>query len=430
MPYRLCVLLCLALFALPGVPRAQPQEPPVDVRVSPLVLAVNKTAHAVVNIACLVRVSDKKGQEGEAEERLGTGVLVDTDKGLVLTNAHVVQGATSIRVRLRSGRTLAAKQLGADPDFDIALLQLAVHDGLPEAAIFSRETPLLGETVVAIGNPFGFSHSVSMGLVSAMRRAVRSGERMLLTDLIQTDAAINPGNSGGPLVNMRGEIIGITTAMNAYAQGISFAIPAAKVLQVQQAILQSRDMPVAWLGLARARGLDVGNARKFGMTDTQGLLITALAQGGPAERSGLLVNDVITAIAELPVADKRDYLDLMQNVAPGEMLAVNFWRKGYEGFTQVEAAPFDLPSIANLIWVRLGLKLGDTEAQARVSDIASKSPAARTGLQKGDTIVHLAGLRVGVKQEFYVAFRNRMFTEQMAIEWLRDGKRMRKVIQL
>ncbi len=430
MLYRLCVLLLFTVFAVPCALRAQAQDTAADIRISPLVLAVNKTAPAVVNIACLVRTTDKKGQEGGAEERLGTGVLVDNDKGLVLTNAHVVQDAATIRVRLHNGRTIAAKQLGADPDFDIALLQLAVHDALPANAAFSREAPLLGETVVAIGNPFGFSHSVSMGLVSAMRRAVRSGERMLLTDLIQTDAAINPGNSGGPLVNMRGEIIGITTAMNAYAQGISFAIPAAKVLQVQQAILQSRDMPVAWLGLAGARGLDVGSARKFGMIDTQGLLITALAQGGPAERSGLLVNDVITAIAELPVADKRDYFDFMQNVAPGETLAVNFWRKGYEGFTQIEAEAFDLPSIAHLIWVRLGLKLGDTEDQARVSDIAPKSPSARTGLQKGDTIVHLAGLRVGVKQEFYVAFRNRMFTEQMAIEWLRNGKRMRKVIQL
>jgi S1-C subfamily serine protease len=406
----------------------QPSEqvaPQYDARLTPLVLAVRKAVPTVVNIYCQVESVSARNNQKEYEERVGTGVLVDSKSGIVLTNAHVIAQSQDIKVRLQDGRTLSARLIGADHDFDIAIIELRDAGVLPDAATFSTDAPLLGESVVAIGNPFGFSNTVTSGVVSALGRAVRSEKKTLLTDLIQTDATINPGNSGGPLLNMRGEIIGITTAMEIQAHGISFAIPAAKVMQVYASLAHTENMPVAWLGLTGARDIDGETARKLGLEQPEGILITEIAADSPAEKAGLKSGDVITAIADEPIIDKRDYLDMLQNIVPGETVFINIWREDAAGFVTVRANAFDLPTTATQVWVRWGMKVSDVDGLATVTELSPGGPTAKSGMRVGDIIENAAGLPVETSHNFLEAARKRLLSEAITFQVVRGGKQLR-----
>lgn len=436
MKNKLLGCLAICIFCLPSELYAASLAESGASRISPAVLAVQNAAPSVVNISCLLRASTHSGKKKnvplEGQESLGSGVFVSTDERHILTNAHVVEDAYAITIRLQDGRVLEAKLLGADPDFDLALLTVAASDKLPPAAQFSKTPPILGESVVAIGNPYGFSHSVSLGVISALHRSVRSGEHTLLTDLIQTDAAINPGNSGGPLINMQGDIAGITTAVNSEGQGISFAIPSSKAQQVYLALAQTRPMPYAWIGLASARDIDAITVHQLGLNMPSGLIVTALSPEGPAAKAGLRERDVILSLADYPVEDKRDYLDLMQNITPGELVTISFWREGKTESIEILAAPFDQETAHSLIWQLWGLKIKHEAAlqQIVVQNVRKDSPAAKAGLKNNDIIKRIAGLRTANIQELLGAFRSRQFSEQLPIEFLRQKTRMRANLSL
>ncbi len=247
----------------------------------------------------------------EASTSLGSGVIVRAD-GTILTNYHVIEAADAIEVRLRDGRRAAAKLVGADPESDLAVLKIGLPD-LPAIAFDPDPSVRVGDVVLAIGNPFGVGQTTTQGIVSAVGR-----NRLGLNtyeDFIQTDAAINPGNSGGALIDTRGELVGINTAI--YSEtggslGIGFAIPAATAHHILDEILAYGRVRRGWLGL-EPQDITPDLARAFGLKDTRGAIVARILPGGPAARAGVRVGDVIRSLDGQPV---EDAYDLVNRLAP------------------------------------------------------------------------------------------------------------------
>ena len=247
----------------------------------------------------------------EASTSLGSGVIVRAD-GAILTNYHVIEAADAIEVRLRDGRRAAAKLVGADPESDLAVLKIDLPD-LPAIAFDPDPSVRVGDVVLAIGNPFGVGQTTTQGIVSAVGR-----NRLGLNtyeDFIQTDAAINPGNSGGALIDTRGELVGINTAI--YSEtggslGIGFAIPAAAAHHILDEILADGRVRGGWLGLV-PQDITPDLARAFGLKDTRGAIVARILPGGPAARAGVRVGDVIRSLDGQPV---EDAYDLVNRLAP------------------------------------------------------------------------------------------------------------------
>jgi S1-C subfamily serine protease len=246
----------------------------------------------------------------------GSGVIVTPD-GYVLTNSHVVHGAGQLAATLTDGRRLGAVLVGEDPSTDLALIRLS-DAGLPTAALGRSATLRVGQLVVAIGNPLGFQSTVSAGVVSALGRSFRSQTGRLIENVIQTDVALNPGNSGGPLVDSRGRVVGINTAIIAMAQGLSFAIPIDTAKWVIGEVLAQGRVRRAWLGIvAQTRPLDRSLARRLGLVQPETVEVASLEPGGPAALAGLREGDLVVALAGRPVATVDDLHRLLAEAAIG-----------------------------------------------------------------------------------------------------------------
>lgn len=253
---------------------------------------VEKVGKAVVSI--------ESEEPSPGSQNAGSGIIFDGKRGLIVTNYHVTEGARNLTVILKDGRRFKAKILGSEPHVDIAVLQIPAND-LPEAKFGSSEELKEGAWVIAIGNPFGFSNSVTVGVVSAKGRSLRD-EGILLDDLIQTDAAINPGNSGGALVNSRGEVVGINVAMRPGAQGIAFAIPIETVKDVVEQLLQHKEVRLPMLGVLYEM-LPEDEKKRMGVPSERALIIREVTSGLPAEKAGVRVGDVIVALNDKPIRD-------------------------------------------------------------------------------------------------------------------------------
>ncbi|MEM7543798.1 MAG: DegQ family serine endoprotease [Pseudomonadota bacterium] len=260
-------------------------------------------------------------------QSLGSGVIVDAKRGLVLTNNHVIANADQITVKLRDGRTLSAELVGTDPDTDIGVVKIP-PEGLTALPLADSDELRVGDFVVAIGNPFGLGQTVTSGIVSAL---ARSGLGIAgYEDLIQTDASINPGNSGGALVNLRGELVGINTAI--YSQsggniGIGFAIPANMAKQIMEQLVEFGEVRRGFLG-AELQDLDPDLAEAFGLTKTQGAVLVNVLPDTPAAKAGLKAGDVVTAIEGKAVRSASD-LRTQVGLAPiGKKLEVEYIRDG------------------------------------------------------------------------------------------------------
>jgi S1-C subfamily serine protease len=242
--------------------------------------------------------------------------FVFTPDGLILTNSHVVGGAASVRIALLDGRRLQADVIGDDPDTDLAVLRVSAHD-LEVAPLGDSSTLLPGQLVIAIGNPFGFQHTVTAGVVSALGRGLRARTGRLMEHLIQTDAALNPGNSGGPLVSSRGVVVGVNTAIIRGGQGIAFAVPINTARVVITALLRDGRVRRAVLGVS-AQTADIPRrvVHDHALPCGRGVLVTEVQKGSPADTAGLTPGDMLIDLGGTPV----DSIDTLHRELTGNLI--------------------------------------------------------------------------------------------------------------
>jgi S1-C subfamily serine protease len=286
---------------MPG-PEALPPPTPVPDEIA----ALDAYSQTVIRVAEQLSPAVVHLQAGEGRRRgSGSGVLITPD-GFLLTNAHVVGGFQRVRLRLHDGRDLPGRVVGADPWTDLAVVQ-AEAAKLPHAALGDSTKLRVGQLVVAIGSPYGFESTVTAGVISALGRSLRSITGHLVDNVIQTDAALNPGNSGGPLVDSRGLVVGVNTAIIAPAQGICFAIPSTMAQHIVTQILTHGRVRRGYLGLhARPMPLPRDRQRRFGLAHATGVEVINVEEDSPADQAGLEEGDVIVALGEQAIATVDD----------------------------------------------------------------------------------------------------------------------------
>ncbi|MDR5709389.1 MAG: trypsin-like peptidase domain-containing protein [Armatimonadota bacterium] len=309
------------------------EEEVLDAYSRAVVRAVERVGPAVVSVG-LVR------RRGMAEVRgIGSGVILTPD-GYVLTNSHVVRGADRIEVRLVDGREFTARTVGEDPHTDLAVLRVP-ESGLPAAVLGDSSKLRVGQLVVAIGNPLGFSATVTAGVVSALGRTLRSETGRLIENVIQTDAALNPGNSGGPLVDARGEVVGINTAVIAGSQGLCFAIPVNTAKWVVAQLIRYGRVRRAYLGIvASTVPVNRGLAVRHRLGASTAVRVLEVQPGSAAERAGLRPGDLLVALQGRPVRSLDDLQAVLGQHPPGVPLAVHGIRNGQR--FELEAVPGEL----------------------------------------------------------------------------------------
>ena len=282
---------------------------------------------------------DDTGRQTPDYNNVGSGVIVSSS-GLMLTNNHVVAGADDIQVTLLDGRSTSATVLGTDPDTDLAVLQISL-DKVPVIELGDSNALFVGDTLLAIGNPFGVGQTVTSGIVSALGRShlgINTFE-----NFIQTDAAINPGNSGGALVNTQGQLVGINTAIysrSGGSMGIGFAIPISVANSVLKSIVKNGRVTRGWIGI-EPQTLNAELAASFGLAQTAGVLVAGVLQRGPAAAAGVRPGDVIVAVNAQAVTSIADLLAQVSALPPGEPATLGVWRNGVS--TELAISPEERP---------------------------------------------------------------------------------------
>lgn len=346
-------------------------------------------------------------------QSLGSGVIVDAKKGYVLTNNHVIERADEIAVGLKDGRSLEATLIGTDPDTDLAVIQVPAED-LTALPLADTDQLQVGDFVVAVGNPFGLGQTVTSGIVSALgRTGVRGLEYQ---NFIQTDASINPGNSGGALINLRGELVGINSAIFTPSGGnigIGFAIPASMAQYVMDQLIRFGEVRRGTLGIF-VQDLTAELAGAFAMDVGHGALVAELTAGSAADRAGLQPGDVIVRMAGRKINDAQDFYNAEGAVALGEKLQVEYSREGKT--RRVALVIQALPRLAGAeldrrfdgaLFAELGVKhKKNNESGVLLEELDPRSRLAREGLAEGDIITGVNRQRVYNLGDFTRAMEN------------------------
>ena len=341
---------------------------------------------------------------------LGSGVIIDGKKGFVLTNAHVIGRATAITVTLQDERSFAADIVGSDPDSDLAVLRITSKTPLPEVPMGASDDLMIGETVIAIGNPFGFSHSVTTGVISAVNRSIRT-EEQVFRDFIQIDASINPGNSGGPLLNINGELIGINTAIYAKAQGIGFAIPINTAERIVNDLINFGEVIQAWMGLS-VQDLDPKLADYLNAPEGRGVAVHNVFAGSPAERAGVKSGDIILSLDKTPVGSIDDYDGVMDRIRAGGTVDLTLWRDRQQLTTSLKTTVFPESLALPLAKQLLGITIADIDAGSRqqyriladegvvITEIRPHTDLDRIGIRPGDVIRQVDEMNIAGSDAF------------------------------
>jgi S1-C subfamily serine protease len=326
-----------------GTPERSPNDAGLlDAYSAAVVSAVERVAPAVVHLEVVMRAAERRRPRGPS---VGTGSgFIFTPDGFVLTNSHVVEGASAIRATLADGRTSNAELVGSDPDTDLAVLRIDAPS-LSAAELGDSSELRPGQLVIAIGNPLGFQATVTAGVVSALGRSMRSASGRLIDAVIQTDAALNPGNSGGPLVNSRGTVVGINTAVIAGAQGICFAIPVSTARFVIPRLIREGRVRRSYIGVSgQTVRLSRRRVQVSRLAATGGVLVVEVEQGSPAQRAGVRPRDIIVAFAGAPVASVDDLQRVLTDERIGREADVVVLRDGTQ--QTIHVVPSESPQRA------------------------------------------------------------------------------------
>ncbi|MDR7435622.1 MAG: trypsin-like peptidase domain-containing protein [Armatimonadota bacterium] len=324
LPYYLQIRPAVAPAAPPGTSPAAPQVTRViETEESAIIKAVEKVRPAVVNVNTLTVTPDIFGQLFP-QEGAGSGVIVRPD-GYILTNNHVVQNARRITVTLLSGKTLQGRIVGADPFSDLAVIKVDTREPLPAAELGTSSGLRVGQLAIAIGNPFGLGSTVTVGVVSALNRNIQL-PNLVVENLIQTDAAINPGNSGGALVDSKGRVIGINTAIIREAQGIGFAIPIDTAKAIMQQLISRGRVARPFVGVEWGGDVDPSIAQAYGLPVDHGVVVRGVVPGSPAEKARIQPGDIIVAINGERVDSWNDFVRIIMNRRVGETVQITIVR--------------------------------------------------------------------------------------------------------
>jgi serine protease Do len=439
----LCAFLVLSPYGRPAA-----QEGGVDSRRTPVVGVVERLSPAVVNISTDIYESRPAnpffgmsrdpffddffdrffGPQREMRQHrrsLGSGVLVDTN-GHILTNHHVILRASEIHVTLVSGKEYDGELVGSDPGSDLAVVKIALEEEIEPAGLGTSSDLMIGESVIAIGNPFGLSHTVTTGVISALNRSIQAGEQVF-KDFIQTDASINPGNSGGPLLNIRGEVIGVNTAIYSEAQGIGFAIPVDRVRRIMDDLIAFGEVQAAWLGI-EVQGLDEKLAKYLGYEGTPGVLVTEVFPGSPADKAGIEVQDILVQADETELTSPEVFGDMLRRMTVNDEIEFRVFRKGKYRQKTLKSVALPEAMAENFCQRSLGIRVGELTNKAmirsgikgvEITEVTRGSQADQVGLQPGDVLLKINDRSIPNVQEFRKAFSKLRCRSHVTLQVLR-----------
>jgi len=414
-----------------------------NLRESAVVKAIRKVSPAVVNISSEVEVRKRANpfygfgtdpnfdsffrdffdpgfEQKYKRTSLGSGIIIDGKRGFILTNKHVIIKSSTITVALRDGREFKAQIIGADPDSDLSVLRISPKGDLPAIEMGDSNNLMIGETVIAIGNPFGFSNTVTTGVISATNRSIKVDDTFY-HDFIQTDASINPGNSGGPLLNIYGELIGINTAIYAKAQGIGFAIPINKARRIVTDLIKYGEVIPAWIGVT-VQDLDDKLSQYLKATAVKGVLVKKTEKSGPAFNAGIHEGDIIRFVGSRKILSQNDFNTAMSNISAGETIDISIWRDGNTKEISVKSSTFPIELALDLAHNILGITVKNLSKKNRyiyktytkegvvITEINRNSYLARIGARPGDVIRQVDELAIKNINDFkkaIVKYRNK-----------------------
>ena len=425
-------------------------------RRTPIVRAVERAAPAVVNVSTLqihreanpfskyrsplvdefFRESFSRPRKSRKPSSLGSGVIIRPE-GFILTNEHVISRASKIQVVLADGRSFPARLIGSDPANDLAVIKIDAKEPLPHLPMGRSNDLMIGETVIAIGNPFGLSHTVTTGVVSALGRSLdengRRPERRP-SDFIQTDASINPGNSGGPLMNLYGDLIGINTAIFSNAQGIGFAIPIDRAHRIVNDLILFGKVRKGWAGLI-LQDINTRIAKYLGYSEERGAVTVKVFKGSPAERTGIRRGDVLLSFGEKDISSRDDFLNELAGYTVGSRLEIRIWRQGkvLEREITLGGVPEKLSDKIAEEW--LGIRVASINEKAMstyrlmtrqgvlVTEIIEGAAAQNIGIRPGDVVRQINGVNTNDISSFrHALVRARDFPRvQLLVQRRRTG---------
>jgi serine protease Do len=372
------------------------RAPASELRRTPLVRAIEKAVPSIVNIRGRKTVAPETGDSlvdgARRVNGMGTGVIID-ERGYILTNFHVVDGVSRIHVTMFDGKTHIASLVSGDPEIDLAVVKISGDEPYPVITIGTSADLMLGETVVAIGNAYGYENTVTEGIISALHRTVEVSDTQKYEDLIQTDASINPGNSGGPLLNVDGEMIGLNAAVRIGAQGIGFAIPIDNALAMAAQLLTAERLDNHWHGIT---------GRTIVGTSNRQFVVESVVPGSPSDKAGVRVGDVVVEVDNRRVERALDLERALIGQSTGKEVPVTVVQDGESRQLKlVVTTRSSRPSAAvtEEAWTTLGMRLQPIPANQfrqrssryrgglKVTGVRAGSPAERQGIRSGDILV-------------------------------------------
>ena len=419
LPQAFAGLMLMVFFG--GVCRA---ASPSIARENDVVRAFRKAGPAVVSIRALRMVAYQGGVRRDffgpeffndfwfgpgirrQEESLGSGVIIDPN-GYILTNHHVIEGASKILVSLQTGPEVQADVIGADYKSDLAVLKINVKHPLSYLPMGRSSDLMIGETMIVIGNPFGLGHTLTVGVVSALHRRIQINDRVY-GEFIQTDASINPGNSGGAMLNILGELVGITTAIYSKAQGIGFAIPIDKAKRIVDDLIAYGQVEPGWLGID-VEDLTPQLSAALSAPAGSGVMVSKIWPNSPAEKAGIKAGAVISELDGKALSSKIAFKDSMSEITRNDSINVKYLSQGKATEVSIKAVEFPVSLASELSWELLGIDVVDAGGNGvKISKVDPASPAGKIGLGRGDIIYKVNQNALKTTGDFYQALiRNR-----------------------